>query len=163
MNTLEAIVQKLIRPSSQSKHGRDSSSQAPQRTGQVFLLGAGFSCAANSTMPTMRTLMDSLKRTSDEERWPAAISTDLPGAHDLESWLDSLAVAQPYRTDVENAEAAGLFRRVTAWLGDYLSDIQWKSFGERLPALAHKTSHSLAEHAVHSHHYELRHNHRALC
>ena len=133
MNTLETIVQKLIRPSSQSKHGRDSSSQAPQRTGQVFLLGAGFSCAANSTMPTMRTLMDSLKRTSDEERWPAAISTDLPGAHDLESWLDSLAVAQPYRTDVENAEAAGLFRRVTAWLGDYLSDIQWKSFENGYP------------------------------
>ena len=124
MTALDYLVQRLIRAGSQLKHAPTSSSPAPKREGQVFLLGAGFSCAASDSMPTMRSLLDKLKHTSNEEKWPAATSTGLPGAHDLESWLDSLAVPQPYRTDVENAEAAGLFRRVTAWLGDYLSDIQ---------------------------------------
>lgn len=133
MTVLDSLVQRFLGARSQLPHASTSLSPRQEREGQVFLLGAGFSYAVSDSMPTMRTLLDELKRTSDEEQWTAAISTGLPSAHDLESWLDSLAIPQPYRTDVENAEAAGLFRRVTAWLGDYLSDIQSRSFENGYP------------------------------
>ena len=87
-----------------------------QRSGDVYLLGAGFSCAVSRTMPTMSALLAALKQTAEDEDWPLTQQLGLFQADDLESWLDALAAPQPYRSDAENAEAAAVFLRVADWL-----------------------------------------------
>ena len=106
-----------------------------QRSGAVFLLGAGFSRAVSGTMPTMPDLLSALRFTADDEDWPLAQRFGLAEAVDLESWLDSLATPQPYRSDTENTEAAAMFQRVADWIGRYITEIERESFQAGLPAL----------------------------
>ncbi|WP_420443804.1 hypothetical protein [Candidatus Poriferisodalis sp.] len=99
-----------------------------RRSGEVYLLGAGFSCAVSETMPTMSALLFALKQTVEDEGWPLTQRFGLPHADDLESWLDSLATPQPYRSDAENTEAAAVFHRIADWLGRYITEVERESF-----------------------------------
>ena len=115
-------------------YGSVPPSPCRQRSGEVFLLGAGFSRAVSATMPTMPALLAALRFTADDEDWPLARRLGLPEAADLELWLDSLASPQPYRSDTENAEAAALFGRVADWVGRYIAEVERESFQVGLPA-----------------------------
>lgn len=110
-------------------------SPSRHRSGRVYLLGAGFSCAVDPEMPTMKPLLGSLKRAAQAERWPTADRLGLEGADDLEAWLDSLAVAQPYRSDAENHEAEGLFLRASEWIARHLADVQHEALMTGFPSL----------------------------
>ncbi|WP_419946334.1 hypothetical protein [Candidatus Poriferisodalis sp.] len=106
-----------------------------QRSGEVFLLGAGFSRALSDAMPTMPALLSALRFTANDEDWPLARRFGLAEAVDFESWLDSLASPQPYRSDAENTEAAAMFQRVADWVGRYIAEVERESFQVGLPAL----------------------------
>lgn len=110
-------------------------SPARERCGRVFLLGAGFSRAIDAAMPTMAPLLRSLQDAAEAEQWPTAESFGLSEADDLETWLDSLSVPQPYRSDAENREAEGLFLRASAWIGRHLSAVQEDALGTGAPRL----------------------------
>jgi len=42
----------------------------------------------------------------------------------LESWFDSIAIPQPYRSDSEDSSALGLFQRATQWIATCISDVE---------------------------------------
>ena len=122
--------------------GRGAASSSGGRSGRVFLLGAGFSRAVNPAMPVMQHLLVSLQEAAAVEQWPTASQFGLNRAVDLEAWLDSLVVAQPYRSDSENLEAAGLFRRASGWIGRHLTHVQEKVCESALPPkLVHLVAH----------------------
>lgn len=98
------------------------------RRGQAFLLGAGFSHAVSSVMPTMSTVLETLKNLAAREQWELAPVFDLSSADELESWLDSLATPMPFRSESENAEATALYLRIAEWLGRYFKALEAQAF-----------------------------------
>lgn len=81
----------------------------------------------------MSQLLASLQLTAVAEQWPTAGQFGLDRAVDLEAWLDSLAGAQPYRSDSENREAEGLFLRASEWIGRHLSEMQQEVLTAGIP------------------------------
>lgn len=116
----------------------DAFNELPQspirsRSGQVFLLGAGFSYAVSKALPTMSGVLDRLKRVVRRERWPTAKHFGLYETKNVEAWLDSLVVAAPYRSETENAEALALFLRAAQWLANDLAAAEQQAFQTRFP------------------------------
>ena len=105
------------------------------RSGQVYLLGAGFSRACSEAMPTMPVVLETLQRVASQQRWALVDKFGLDGASDVEAWLDSLAAPMPYRSEVENAEATALFQRVAKWLAQHLASTEAQAFQTGFPDL----------------------------
>ena len=73
-----------------------------ERSGYAFVLGAGFSKSVDPRMPTTTELLELLKHAAVDEGWPFAVESGIERFDDLESWLDSVAISQPYRSDSED-------------------------------------------------------------
>lgn len=97
------------------------------------MLGAGFSRAISSEMPVMANLLLELVEFVREHR-PQLVNGDRLVIHDLEGFLTFLAARQPFLTDAENAENAGLFERVSGWLGDEISHRQRRALDNAMPS-----------------------------
>ena len=83
------------------------------------LLGAGFSKAINSLMPTLAEL-----RPRVLDRLGVEPSELLPYGNDLEQWLSFLSVDQPWLTDVENLSNRVTFLRASTAVSECIREIE---------------------------------------
>lgn len=92
-----------------------------QRTdGAPFvLLGAGFSKAINTLMPTLVELLPRVLSRLDVH--PSEL---VPYGNDLEQWLSFLSVDQPWLTDVENMSNRVMFMRASLAVSECIQEIE---------------------------------------
>lgn len=83
------------------------------------LLGAGFSKAVNSLMPTLAEL-----RPQVLDRLGVDPSELIPYGNDLEQWLSFLSVDQPWLTDVENLSNRVMFLRASTAVSECIRAIE---------------------------------------
>lgn len=111
-------------------------------TNDVFIVGAGFSKAVDTQMPTLLDLERTLARhVADEDRYTRLLPPQVvhtlrqgrsPGGN-LESWLSSLAEPQPFLQESQGSLNYALFRELTNYLVDEVERLQDGSFQRTQP------------------------------
>lgn len=95
----------------------------------TYILGAGFSRAASSSMPLM-TELGLRVRDGDTEIAKRVSSHEIEA---FESWMSQVSSPQPYRDRAENLEAKGLYLRATRGISAILRDEVSAASSEQLP------------------------------
>ncbi|MFJ6347204.1 hypothetical protein ACIQLM_16910 [Pseudarthrobacter oxydans] len=102
----------------------------PQEAGTApfVLLGAGFSKAISSLMPTLAEL-----RPRVLDRLNVDPTELIPYGNDLEQWLSFLSVDQPWLTDIENLSNRVMFMRASAAVSECIREIEQEALEAPLP------------------------------
>jgi len=76
---------------------------------RVYVLGAGFSCALSSAMPTMKDLSVAVREDLATPDCPEIPGDGTPVANDFEQWLSYLVEAPPWLSDADRARNQAAF------------------------------------------------------
>lgn len=116
------------------------------KSGDVFILGAGFSRAVQPTMPTLSDMGRALsERLLSSHRYSAMLPGriiarlqrgQIPGGN-VEAWLSTLAERQPFLSESETAINYGLFLEVSRQLVEMVADPQ-RGFWGIAPSWLHR-------------------------
>jgi hypothetical protein len=99
---------------------------------EAFILGAGFSRAISPSMPLVNDLVEPLNEFLGESRSVGAAT--FPRLKNVELFLSSLAVSQPFLDESSNLNNRALFIEANRWLGEHMFNAQQHALGSPLPA-----------------------------
>jgi hypothetical protein len=98
---------------------------------EAFILGAGFSRAISDSMPLVKDLVEPLDGFLAHAR--GTMSATFPKIDNLELFLSTLAIPQPFLDQAENSYNQGLFFETRRWLAEFIFRRQQDALGEALP------------------------------
>lgn len=99
---------------------------------EAFILGAGFSRAISPSMPLVNDLVEPLHEFLGRSRSVGAAT--VPRLKNVELFLSSLAVPQPFLDESSNLNNRALFIEANRWLGEHMFNAQQHALGSPLPA-----------------------------
>lgn len=98
---------------------------------EAFILGAGFSRTISQAMPLITDLVEPLDRFLTSRRGFG--SATVPRLDNVELFLSTLAIPQPYLTPSENHHNQALFLEVAQWLAHFVFERQRKALAQTIP------------------------------
>jgi hypothetical protein len=97
---------------------------------EVFILGAGFSKAVNSLMPSLTELSIKVKERCGSDKLPPPL---LNFGDNIELWLTYLSQPQPWLKETHNLQNRALFIYMTEIIGQVLDEITKEVVGQDCP------------------------------